>query len=190
MKFYQEITLIPDAEVPLYFLWTKVYTRLHTAFADQKNKYGTVYAVSFPEYNERSLGTKVRILALKEEDLKTLNLSEALKVFADYVHLTRIRPIPEGRIKGYAVYSRYQPENSLLGKIRRYVSRHDGISYEQASDLIRRKADEAGLPYITLKSATNGQRYPLFIRKKDAQQTGEPEFNTFGLSRHSSVPEF
>lgn len=37
MKYYQEITLIPDAEIPPDFLWTKVYAQIHLAFADREN---------------------------------------------------------------------------------------------------------------------------------------------------------
>ena len=40
MNFYQEITLIPDAEISPYFLWSKVYTQLHIALADVKNQHG------------------------------------------------------------------------------------------------------------------------------------------------------
>lgn len=38
MEYYQEITLLPCAEVSLAFLWTKVFTQLHIAFADEKIK--------------------------------------------------------------------------------------------------------------------------------------------------------
>lgn len=59
MEYYQEITLLPCAEVSLAFLWTKVFTQLHIAFADEKNKSGhNPYAVSFPEYRETGLGEK------------------------------------------------------------------------------------------------------------------------------------
>lgn len=59
MEYYQEITLLPCAEVSLAFLWTKVFTQLHIAFADEKNKSGhNPYAVSFPEYRETDLGEK------------------------------------------------------------------------------------------------------------------------------------
>lgn len=40
MEYYQEITLLPCAEVSLAFLWTKVFTQLHIAFADEKIKAG------------------------------------------------------------------------------------------------------------------------------------------------------
>ena len=59
MEYYQEITLLPCAEVSLAFLWTKVFTQLHIAFADEKNKSGHVpYAISFPEYEEKGLERK------------------------------------------------------------------------------------------------------------------------------------
>ncbi|MGI6075626.1 MAG: type I-F CRISPR-associated endoribonuclease Cas6/Csy4 [Pyramidobacter sp.] len=190
MKYYREITLISDAEVPLYFLWTKVYTRLHIAFADQKNKNDAIYAVSFPEYSEKCLGSKIRIMASQEEDLEALALPEVLKTLSDYVHCTGVRPVPERKITGYAVYSRYQPENSVPAKARRYVRRHSGVSYEEAVSLFKRKDPESRFPYITLKSATNSHHYPLFIEKKEAERPEGNEFNTFGLSRHSAVPEF
>ena len=38
MLYYQEITLLPDAETSVNFLWTKVFTQLHIALADRKNK--------------------------------------------------------------------------------------------------------------------------------------------------------
>ena len=37
MKFYQEITLIDQAEISPYFIWTKLYTQLHIALAELKD---------------------------------------------------------------------------------------------------------------------------------------------------------
>ena len=49
MNFYQEITLIPDAEISPYFLWSKVYTQLHIALAHVKNQHGVDgIGISFP----------------------------------------------------------------------------------------------------------------------------------------------
>ena len=51
MNFYQEITLIPDAEISPYFLWSKVYTQLHIALAHVKNQHGVDgIGISFPNY--------------------------------------------------------------------------------------------------------------------------------------------
>ena len=113
MEYYQEITLLPCAEVSLAFLWTKVFTQLHIAFADEKNKSGhNPYAVSFPEYRETDLGEKIRVFA-EAQELERLNLSKVLGRLLDYVHCTSIRKVPERKLRGYAVYSRYQPEGSI-----------------------------------------------------------------------------
>ncbi|HNN29956.1 MAG TPA: type I-F CRISPR-associated endoribonuclease Cas6/Csy4, partial [Agitococcus sp.] len=37
MKYYQELTLIAQAEVSLYVIWSKLYTQLHLAFVEQKD---------------------------------------------------------------------------------------------------------------------------------------------------------
>lgn len=51
MEYYQEITLRPGPEIPLNFLWTKVYTQIHLALVAQKDTpEGGSFGVSFPEY--------------------------------------------------------------------------------------------------------------------------------------------
>lgn len=51
MEYYQEITLRPGPEIPLNFLWTKVYTQIHLALVAQKDTpQGGSFGVSFPEY--------------------------------------------------------------------------------------------------------------------------------------------
>lgn len=38
MKYYQDITLLPDTEIPLHFLLSKVFSQIHLEFADVKNR--------------------------------------------------------------------------------------------------------------------------------------------------------
>ncbi|MCB1657498.1 MAG: type I-F CRISPR-associated endoribonuclease Cas6/Csy4, partial [Pseudomonadales bacterium] len=47
MKYYQELTLIAQAEVSVYVIWTTLYTQLHLAFVEQKDTHNkTPYGVS------------------------------------------------------------------------------------------------------------------------------------------------
>ena len=151
MEYYQEITLLPCAEVSLAFLWTKVFTQLHIAFADEKNKSGhNPYAFSFPEYRETGLGEKIRVFA-EAQELERLNLSKVLGRLLDYVHCTSIRKVPERKVqerKTYAVYSRYQPEGSIRVKAKRYAKRHPGVTIEEAARLLQGKRKSVRLPYI------------------------------------------
>ena len=51
MQFYQEITLIDQAEISPYFIWSKLYTQLHIALAESKDIDNQVnIGVSFPQY--------------------------------------------------------------------------------------------------------------------------------------------
>ena len=72
MKYYQEISLLPNVDIGLYFLWQKVFQQIHLALVENKGteKAGEV-GVAFPEYNANkfSLGTKLRLLA---EDGKSI----------------------------------------------------------------------------------------------------------------------
>ena len=114
MNYYQDITLIPDGEVSLSFLWTKVFTQLHLALAEEQRREGMVKtALAFPAYQDKGLGNKIRILAPSAEQLERLHLEQGLERLSDYVHLTKIRKIVERRITGYSIYSRYQPDESV-----------------------------------------------------------------------------
>ena len=105
----------------------------------KKNKSGhNPYAVSFPEYRETGLGEKIRVFA-EAQELERLNLSKVLGRLFDYVHCTSIRKVPERKLRGYAVYSRYQPEGSIWVKARRYAKRHPGVTIEEAARLLQRK---------------------------------------------------
>ena len=57
MKYYQELTILPCAEVPAYFIWSKVYQQLHLGFASHQDEHGHVpIGISFPDYQELSAG--------------------------------------------------------------------------------------------------------------------------------------
>ena len=102
MNFYQEITLIPDAEISPYFLWSKVYTQLHIALAHVKNQHGVDgIGISFPNYKYEekdgktfaTLGNKLRIFANTGDELDKLALPVWLDRLIDYVHLTSIKEV-------------------------------------------------------------------------------------------------
>ena len=170
MNYYQDITLIPDGEVSLSFLWTKVFTQLHLALAEEQQREGLVKtALAFPAYQDKGLGNKIRILASSAEQLERLHLKQRLERLSDYVHLTTIRKIVERRITGYSIYSRYQPDESVERKARRYGRRHEGVSYEDARGLLGRRKETYDLPFIQMKSLSTAQTFSLYIKKTPCQ---------------------
>ncbi len=199
MKYYQEITLIDQAEISSYFIWSKLYAQLHIALAESKDSSEkTNLGVSFPQYifeekrGEKkakvSMGKKLRLFALNEADLQTLDIKKWLDRLTDYVHITSIREVPEN-IKGYAIYKRKQIKTNAERLARHRVKRGD-ISFDEALARYSNVVTTTDLPFIQLKSLTTGQPFKLFIEKQPAEQSASQVFSTYGLSSESSVPEF
>lgn len=198
MRYYQEVTLLPSQEIPLSFLWTKVYGQIHIGLVSLKDEKDCVpIGVSFPEYQPLSpkrgekgggLGTKLRIFAREEEQLNALNVEKLLDRLRDYVHITSIRSVPNC-LKGYVVHRRFHQTKSVAQMARRHARRHN-LSYEDAEALFEQQPREKTLPYIQLTSLTNRHRFTLFIGKEETEQPTEGSFNVYGLSTSATVPQF
>ncbi len=199
MKCYQEITLIDQAEISPYFIWSKLYTQLHIALAESKDTDNKVnIGVSFPQYifeeeiegqkAKVNLGKKLRIFAQSEAELQTLDLKKWLDRLTDYVHMTSIREVPEN-VKGYAIYKRKQVKTNAQRLARHRVKRGD-IGFDEALARYSNVVTTTDLPYIQMKSLTSDKSFKLFIEKKNANQSENQVFSTYGLSSESSVPEF
>lgn len=202
MKYYQEITLIDQAEISSYFIWSKLYTQLHIALAEIKDTNNKVnIGVSFPQYlfekNDKNskvnLGKKLRIFAQNEADLKKLDLKKWLDRLTDYVHITSIREVPEN-IKSYAIYKRKQVKTNAERLARHRVKRGD-IGFDEALVRYSNVVTTTDLPYIQMLSLSTSdeqdkKRFKLFIEKRSIGQSESQVFSTYGLSSESSVPEF
>lgn len=204
MDYYQEITLIDQAEISPYFLWSKIYMQLHFALVEMKDQYNQVpIGISFPDYvyetkeNKRSkvgLGGKLRIFSISEIDLQKLDIRKWLDRLLDYTHITSVRPVPEKRITGYAIYRRKQVKTNPQRLARHRVKR-GGIGFDEALARYSNVVTTTDLPYIQLQSLSTSDEqdkrcFKLFIEKKSAEKSETQFFSTYGLSSQSSVPEF
>ena len=200
MKFYQEITLIDQAEISPYFIWSKLYTQLHIGLAEIKDANEKVnIGISFPKYiyeqgdetqkSKVHLGNKLRIFAETQADLEKLNISKWLERLTDYLHITSIREVPEAKISGYATYSRKQVKTNAERLARHRVKRGD-IGFDEALARYSNVVKTTDLPYIQMKSLTSDKSFKLFIEKKLTDKSETQVFSTYGLSSVSTVPEF
>ena len=200
MKFYQEITLIDQAEISPYFIWSKLYTQLHIGLAEIKDANEKVnIGISFPKYiyeqgdetqkSKVQLGNKLRIFAETQADLEKLNISKWLERLTDYLHITSIREVPEAKISGYATYSRKQVKTNAERLARHRVKRGD-IGFDEALARYSNVVTTTDLPYIQMKSLTSDKSFKLFIEKKLTDKSETQVFSTYGLSSVSTVPEF
>lgn len=195
MKYYIEMTMIPCAEVPLYFLWQKVYQQLHLAFVEIKNDENQIpIGVSFPGYDEEKfqLGSNLRIFSPDQETLESLDHNRWLGRLRDYVHTTPIREIPKN-VEGYALFKRRQVKSSIT-RIARRRAKKKGIDYDTALKELKElkfKEKHSRVPFINMKSQSSGEHYKLFIQKiSEVNQPTSGNFSCYGLSNKTNVPIF
>lgn len=212
MRFYLEITLLPNPEIGLNFLWSKVFQQLHLGFVEmQKTEQRNTMGVGFPKYWLKEarfgLGDKCRLFAEDEATLERYGAPQRLARLSDYLHCTGIRPVPQ-KVAGYAVYRRERPKTNPERLARRYAKRH-GLDLETAlTATVQLKAatgeahypttfryadmvvPSVELPFIRLQSLSGGQTFCLWISKTEAAVPVAGSFGAYGLSRTATVPEF
>ena len=206
MKVYLDITILPDGDISLAFLWEKLYDALHRSLVEIKDEHNLVpIAAAFPQYQpvtdkppgSHPLGRKLRLLAMLPEDLQKLNLADALSGLKDYLHLTGIRDVPQS-VNTYVSFRRHQTKSSNERLARRKAKRQ-GLSFEQA--LAQLEARNKGriafsrAPFIRIKSASTGQKFRLMIEQIGPGSTPSPaaqppRFSTYGLGSACPLPQF
>jgi CRISPR-associated endonuclease Csy4 len=213
MRCYLEITLLPNPEVNLHFLWSKVFQQIHLGLVEMQDDQKHVpIGVSFPEYvageKYSVLGGKCRLFAQDEATLARFDAPKWLARLSDYVHCTSIRPVPE-QLTGYAVYRREHLKTNRERLARRYAKRHNldfeaalngvvelradsnaGAAYPQAFRYCDMPDKRIATPFIRLQSLSNGETFCLWIKKALVNGPSAATFSTYGLSAKSSVPEF
>ncbi|MFC3149779.1 type I-F CRISPR-associated endoribonuclease Cas6/Csy4 [Litoribrevibacter euphylliae] len=198
MKYYIDITLLPDAEISLGFLWQKVYQQIHLVLVEHKTgENESAVALSIPGYGAKPfpLGNKLRLLASSSGQLEQLNISDWLSRYTDYAHVTSVKSVPED-IESYVSFQRKHVKgegrraSSLINKAQ-HQSEKFGLDFEECLEKLKAISDKADskLPFIWLESQqtkkrtpeTSG-RFPLFIEKVDAKAPVLGTFNCYGLS--------
>lgn len=211
MKYYLDITLLPEADITLGFIWQKVYQQVHIALVD--NKVGdneSEIAVCFPGYGNQTfpLGNKLRLLAKDNSQLTKLNIAQWLNRLQDYVHIKSIQPVPETSshicfIRQH-VKGQMRIEKDLKSKALHWskISNH---SFDYCLKVLEKSNPKVKttLPYIWLESEETKRRntnriskFPLFIKKINVADRQKGVFNCYGLSTNNkdrapaSIPEF
>lgn len=192
MKFYQDVTLLPDAEITLYFLWEKVYQQIHLALVEMQDDSGKApIGIAFPAYDKaaHSLGGKLRLLAPTAHQLERCCAEQWLSRFSDYLVFSPILPVP-GDVYTHACYRRLQPKSSTARMARRKAKREHLTPEAALAVLNDRHEQRCDAPFVWLKSLSNGERFRLFIEYEEVESAVPGGFSTYGLSNPGSVPVF
>lgn len=193
MKYYQQLQLLPDAEISVYVLWEKVFQQVHLALAEAQQGDVNKIGITFPEYNAEKfqLGNKLRLFASTEAELNQLNVEKWLQRLRDYVHISSVRLVPE-TVNDHAIFKRVQLKSNNERLARRKAKRQN-IPYEEALAFLNGRIEsDSNLPYINIKSLSSQQRYRVFIacEKRGILTNESPVFNSYGLSSNYALPLF
>ena len=192
MSYYQEISLLPNADIGVYFLWQKLYQQIHIALVENKNAdNASTIGVGFSEYNadKYSLGTKLRLFAEDEKSLEQMQCEKWLNRLSDYAHLGRIKPVPE-KLAGHACFKHIKLKGNKEKLARRRAKRRGETLQQALAHFEDFEEQRIKLPYINMSSETNGQRFRLFIEKQAMEQPQTGLYSCYGLSNTTTVPLF
>jgi len=183
MDHYLDIKIVPDEEVPVYFIRNKIYTKLHKGLSTLGS---TDIGVSFPKYRVK-LGDVVRVHG-NVDRLKELQAMNWLGGLSGYCHISDIALVSQ-HAKQRNI-SRIQ-SNMTEAKLRRLIKR--GSFNPDNVQQYKVKMFEQGLsqPYLELESVSNGHKHRRYIQFGEVLDNRvEGEFDAFGLSKVATVPWF
>ena len=156
MKFYQEITIIPNHEIDKNFILARLFYLTHLGLVEVakigNNPNKSNIAIGFPDYqynenvgtkkdegnkntNNKSstkkgfgiIGSRVRLFAKNREDLENFNASSRFSSIIDYVKIIEILEVPASKINSYAVFMRHQEKTNLAKLSKRYLDREQKL---------------------------------------------------------------
>lgn len=187
MHYYIDIQLRVDPEFPAHHLMAALYGKLHRRLALGQF---TQVGVSFPGYRvaPSTLGDTLRLIG-PASALDRLMAADWLQGMYDHVTLKAMAPVPphaEPRC-----LRRVQAKSSPERLRRRHMRRH-GLTEDQARERVPDScAATLTLPFVTLTSASTGQRFRLFLCLSPPQaEAAAGDFGTYGLSGTATIPWF
>ncbi len=178
MKYYIDITLLPDAEANLGFLWHKVYQQVHIALVEnaflsneiikekerkeERVKKSNI-AISFPKFDDSEfpLGSVLRLFSETQEQLNKLNVKQCLNRLEDYTHCKPIQTVDENKIEKHIYFSRKQFKSSArmakdIERRAKYQANKTGVSVGKIkAKLLQNVEEKCKLPFIHVISLSS-----------------------------------
>jgi CRISPR-associated endonuclease Csy4 len=187
MDHYLEIRLLPDPEFAPTVLMNALFAKLHRALASLAS--GRI-GICFPDAQSKppTLGNRLRLHGSKSE-LQALLALNWLTGMRDHIRTQGPTPVPSAT--QHRTVRRVQAKSNPE-RLRRRLMKRKGIDADSARQVIPDNAAERlQLPFVTVKSNSNGQQYRLFIDHRPPVDTPVAgQFSHYGLSPSTTIPWF
>lgn len=184
MDYYQDIRVLADAETADHVVMAQLFQRLHQYL--QRAADGRI-GISFPEV-KLMLGNRLRLHG-SQKDLSALQQCDWQHGLKDYIHCDVISRVPEK--KSWRTVRRVQVKSSAE-RLRRRSVKKGWLSESEAQQRINAINEQrSDLPFLFIKSGSNGNAYPFFIEHGPVVSAPIPgEFSSYGLSATTPIPWF
>lgn len=183
MKYYTDITIISKENV--HQVWSKLYTQLHIVFVKMKNENNrSNIGVSFTEYSDRFIGTKLRLFSSTKDELVTLKKDELFEMLEDEVHFSSVKEVPT--YEHSVIWVRHHNDKSITSLAKRKAKRHN-MSYNEALNSLKDYSQQKNnTHFIKMKSLSTNDNFSLNIDFIVSDESNCADFNTYGLSQKDS----
>lgn len=184
MDHYIDIHVRPDPEFTATQLLNAVFAKLHRALGQLADGH---IGISFPEVG-KTLGECLRLHGTAVA-LNALEQTSWLKGLRDYTTVSPCSLVPEDT--KFRVVRRVQFKSSAERLRRRSVSK-GWIAAEEAVTRIPVTVEKRStLPYLQIKSLSNGQVFFIFVEHGPLQETPVTgHFSSYGFSAETTIPWF
>ena len=186
MDRYVDIRILPDPEFPPEQLMNALFAKLHRILVRLRTD---DIGISFPGVDPAKprFGRILRLHGT-QDSLSRLLHEQWLTGMNDHVRVGVVEPVP-AQVEHRRV-RRVQAKSNVERIRRRQMKRHQW-SEEEAKERIPDSTEKTlSLPFLSIGSASTGNRFRLFIDHKASPGPSTGKFNGYGLSDSATVPWF
>lgn len=186
LTHYFELRAIPQLEITETEVINQVMQSLHQVLV---NHQGNI-AVSFPCYNvNRTLGGIIRLFG---DEAQLQQFKTVLQtVVSDYTIALPINPVPTN-IRGYLRLIRVNPKGqSALRRAEKRLTAQGKWSDEVKNKMIEKWGSvQLNYPHLHFTSKSTGQNFIMWIKQEKCTTPVQGIFNSYGLSKTATIPDF
>lgn len=185
---YFELRAIPQIEITEVQVINQVMQKLHHVLVNFQGNIG----ISFPCYNvRRTLGGIIRIFGTETQLQEFKSALQQQAAIADYVLILPIIAIPAD-VKGYLRLNRVNPKGqSALRRAEKRLTAQGKWSSDVQQKMIEKWGSiNLTYPHLHIDSQSTGQRFIMWLKQESVAEPVEGTFNSYGLSKIATVPDF